>query len=42
MTDFQKFIKEQNERSVERKKEFDPQKRIEQFRECVADLLPPC
>lgn len=38
MTDFQKFIKEQNERSVERKKEFDPQKRIEQFRECVADL----
>ena len=38
MTDFQKFLKEQNERSNGKKKEFDPQKRIEQFCGYVADL----
>lgn len=38
MTDFQKFIKEQNERSNGKKNGFDPEKRIEQFRKWVADL----
>lgn len=38
MTEFQKFIKEQNERSNAKKNEFDPQKRIEQFHGWVADL----
>ena len=38
MTDFQKFIKEQNDRLSGKKKNFDPQKRIEQFCGYVADL----
>lgn len=38
MTDFKKFLKEQNDRCNGMKKEFDPQKRIEEFCEYVAGL----